>query len=122
MTVFSRRETQIMDVLHKRGTATAAEVRADIADPPSYSSVRALLRILEDKGHITHETAGATYVFKPAVSKKRARSAALKRFVDTFCGGSPEELVAALLDTHAPKPKELDAMMEMIAKAKQGGR
>lgn len=118
----SRREAQIVEVIHRRGEATAAEVREGLSDPPSYSSVRALLRILEDKGHVTHEEVGPRYVFRTAVSKKRARSAELRRFVDTFCGGSAEELVAALLDSHSPSGKERKAMMELIANVKKRGR
>ncbi len=84
----SRRERQIMDVIYRRGRATAAEVLDDIPDPPGYSAVRAMLRLLEEKGHVRHEQDGPRYVFLPIVNRDRARKSALKHVVRTFFDGS----------------------------------
>ena len=92
-----------MDALHARRQATAAEVLAVIPDPPSYSAVRALLRILEEKGHIKHRREGARYVYLPRVSRTTASRSALKRVLSTFFGGSVNEAVAALLDVSDTK-------------------
>src|SRR5579863_6063453 len=86
----SRRERQIMDFLYQHGPATVGDVRAGIADPPSYSAVRSLLRVLEDKGHVLHADAGRAYVYRPAVAAERARRSVLKHVVRTFFGGSAE--------------------------------
>src|SRR3954468_13494467 len=94
----SRRERQIMDVIYRRGRATAAEVLEDIPDPPSYSAVRAMLRLLEEKGHVRHEQDGPRYIFLPTVNRDRARKTALKHVVRTFFDGSATDAVAALLD------------------------
>src|SRR5256885_10489858 len=94
----SRRERQIMDVIYRRGRATAAEVLDDIPDPPSYSAVRALLRLLEEKGHVRHEQDGPRYIYTPIVNRDRARRSALKHVVRTFFDGSATDAVAALLD------------------------
>src|SRR5271166_2080161 len=91
----SRRERQIMDVLHARGRATAAEVLAALPDPPGYSAVRALLRILERKGHLKHRNEGARYVYLPRVSRQAASRSALKRVVSTFFAGSVAKTMAA---------------------------
>jgi BlaI family transcriptional regulator, penicillinase repressor len=120
----SRRERQIMDALHQRGRATAAEVQAALPDPPSYSAVRALLRILEEKGHIKHCTEGARYVYLPRVSREAARRSALKRVVSTFFQGSVAQMMAALLesaDTRLPE-SELDQLQQMIDQARKEGR
>src|SRR5208283_4418518 len=95
----SRRERQIMDALHHRGSATAAEIQAALPDPPSYSAVRALLRILEEKGHLKHRREGARYVYLPRASRDTARRSALRRVVATFFQGSVAQAVAALLET-----------------------
>src|ERR1035438_2718580 len=95
----SRRERQIMDALHQRGRATAAEVQAAIPEAPSYSAVRALLRILEDKGHIKHHREGARYVYLPRAKQETARRSALKRVVSTFFQGSVPQAMAALLES-----------------------
>src|SRR2546425_5983894 len=92
---FSRRERQIMDVLHARGRATAAGVLAALPDPPGYSAVRALLRILEYKGHVKHRREGARYVYLPRLSRETARRSALKRVVATFFQGSATQAMAA---------------------------
>jgi predicted transcriptional regulator len=120
----SRRERQIMDVLHARGRASAAEVLTALADPPSYSAVRALLRILEDKGHIKHQTEGAKYMYLPRVSRRAASRAALQRLVSTFFAGSVSQAVAALLehaDTELSGP-ELEKIDKLIQEARKEGR
>jgi len=94
----SRRERQIMEVVYEIGRASAADVRERMPDPPSYSAVRAMLRILEDKGHIRHEQDGPRYVFLPTVPHEQASENALRRIVRTFFDGSPEGAMAALLD------------------------
>src|SRR5436190_10741817 len=94
----SRRERQIMDVLYRLGRATAAEVREQMPDPPGYSAVRAMLRVLEEKGHIRHEEEALRYVFAPTASRAQATRSALAHLVDTFFEGSTERAVAALLD------------------------
>jgi BlaI family transcriptional regulator, penicillinase repressor len=124
MTPLSRRERQIMDVVFRRGRATAAEVREEMDDPPSYSAVRAQLRTLEEKGHLRHEEDGPRYVYLPRVRPEQARRSALRHLVDTFFGGSAAEAASALLDAHAAKLSagELDQLTAMIAKARREGR
>jgi len=118
----SRRERQIMDVLYQKGRATAAEVMELIPDPPGYSSVRALLRILEEKGHIRHEMEGSKYVFIPSVHRDKAKRSAIRHLVQTFFDGSPEQAVAALLDLSAPglSDEEVDRMTRLIEKSREG--
>lgn len=112
-----------MDVLHRDGAATVAEVLERIADPPGYSAVRALLRTLETKGHIRHREDGPRYVFEPVAAKEEARSAALSHLVATFFEGSTREAVAALLGTEARLEKErVDAILQLIDQARQEGR
>ena len=94
----SRRERQIMEIVYELGKASAADVRERMPDPPSYSAVRAMLRILEEKGHIRHEQDGPRYVFLPTVPREQASENALRRLVRTFFDGSPEGAMAALLD------------------------
>ncbi len=120
----SRRERQIMDVLYQRGKASAADVREGISDPPSYSAVRAMLRVLEEKGHIAHSMDGVKYVFSPTVRRDKAKRSALKHLLDTFFNDSPEQVVAALLDVSSTRltRAELDRMAEIIDKAKQEGK
>ena len=120
----SRRERQIMEIVYERGRATAAEVRAHMPDPPSYSAVRAQLRILEDKGHLRHEQDGPRYVFLPTVPREEARETALRKLVRTFFGGSPEGAMAALLDLEGGQLDEaaLERLAEMIDGAKREGR
>ena len=117
----SRRERQIMDILIARGKASAADVQTAMADAPSYSAVRATLRIMEEKGHIRHEQQGATYLYLPKVAPERARRSALRHMLDTFFNGSPEQIMAALLDGK-PSPGELDRIAEMIERARKQGR
>ena len=118
----SRRERQIMDVIYQRGQATAAEVADAIPDPPSYSAVRALLRILEEKGFLRHEQQGLRYVFLPTVKRASARRSALKGLVRTFFDGSVEQTVAALIDQQKPSPEELDRLAELIDRARKEER
>jgi predicted transcriptional regulator len=117
----SRRERQIMDALYRRGRASAAEIQESIADAPSYSAVRALLRILEDKGHIRHEQDGAKYVYLPAVSPERAKRSALRHLLETFFNGSVETAVATLLDEKSAKlePAALERIGRLIDEAKK---
>ena len=120
----SRRERQIMDVLHAKESATAAEVRAALPDPPGYSAVRALLRILEEKGHARHREEGARYVYLPRASKQAASRSALKRVVATFFQGSVSQAMAALLekaDTELSNT-ELNQLEQIIKQARKEGR
>ena len=120
----SRRERQIMDVLHARGQATAAEVLAALPSPPGYSAVRALLRILEGKGHIRHRREGAHYVYLPRTSPDKARRSALHRVVETFFQGSAVGAMAALLETKDSEfsDEELTRLQGLINKARKEDR
>ena len=120
----SRRERQIMDALHQRGEATAAEVQAALPDAPGYSAVRALLRILEEKGHARHRREGARYVYLPRVKPETARRSALKRVVATFFQGSVTQAVAALLETADTRlsDSELLELQRAIEQARKEGR
>ena len=111
-----------MDVIYQRGAATAAEVADAIPEPPSYSAVRALLRILEEKGYLRHEQQGIRYVFLPTVRRASARRSALKGLVRTFFDGSVEETVAALLGQEKLSAEELDRLAELIDRARKEGR
>ena len=124
LTGLSRRERQIMDVLYKRGRASAAEVREAMEDAPSYSAVRAMLRVLEEKGHVRHQAEGLKYIYVPSVDRDKAKRSAVKHVLDTFFSGSPDQVVAALLDvsTRRITREELDRMAEMIEKAKKEGK
>jgi predicted transcriptional regulator len=119
----SRRERQIMDFLYQHGRATAADVQANLPEPPSYSAVRAMLRVLEEKGHVHHQQDGPRYVYRPRVGRDRAKRSALRHLVRTFFDGSREQLVAALLDDGAAQlsEDELDRMARLIARARQEG-
>ncbi|MEI6862148.1 MAG: BlaI/MecI/CopY family transcriptional regulator [Verrucomicrobiota bacterium] len=118
---FTRRERQIMDVIYARGEATAAEVQAGLPAAPSYSTVRALLRILEDKGFLRHREDGPRYRFRPTQAPAQARRSALKQVVNAFFEGSVANAVAALVDTAEEKlpPEELIRLEAIIHKAKQ---
>src|SRR5579872_2082492 len=89
----SRRERQIMDILYQRGRGSASDVHQALPDRPSYSAVRAKLRVLEEKGHVRHEEAGLRYIFLPTLPREKAKLSALKRLLDTFFGGSTEKAV-----------------------------
>jgi BlaI family penicillinase repressor len=117
----SRRERQIMDALIARGCGSVTEIQTAIPDPPGYSAVRATLRIMEEKGHIRHEQQGASYVYFPKVAPARAKRSALRHMLDTIFNGSPEQVMAALLDSR-PSPESLDRIAAMIETARQRGR
>ena len=116
----SRRERQIMDILYQRGKAAASEVLEAMPDPPSYSAVRAMLRVLEEKGHVKHQAEGLKYVYVPTVARDKAKRSAVKHLLDTFFTDSPAQVVAALLDVSATRltREELDRMAEMIERVK----
>jgi len=120
----SRRERQIMDILYRLGSATAAEVQEHLPEAPSYSAVRALLRILEDKGHLKHEYDGPRYVYAPIVSRPVAQKSALKQIVRTFFDGSASQAVAALLDMSAKdlSESELERLANLVEQAKREGK
>ncbi len=117
----SRRERQIMNIVYERGRATAAEVRGAMPDPPSNSAVRAMLRILEDKGHLHHEQDGPRYIFLPTVPREEARGKALNRIVRTFFDGSAEGAMAALLDLDGGRldTEALGRLSNLIEKARR---
>ena len=118
---FSRRERQIMDILYKLERASVGQVLSKLADKPSYSTVRAQLRVLEEKGHVRHEEHGLRYVYGPAVPRDVARRSALRHLVETFFDGSTEKVVAALLGGEVDRisPEELDRLAHLIAKGRQ---
>ena len=117
----TRRERQIMDVLYKLERATVAEVLAQVTGQPSYSTVRAQLRVLEDKGHVRHEEHGLRYVYVPTVARDVARRSALRHLVETFFDGSSEKLVAALLGGEVARisPEEFDRIARLISKSRK---
>src|ERR1051325_11295048 len=100
-TSLSRRERQIIDILYRKKAATALEVLEALPDPPSYSAVRAALRILEEKGHVRHEKQGAKYVFIPTLDRNKARRTAVRHLIQTFFDGSAEKAASTLLDMSA---------------------
>lgn len=119
----SRRERQILDALYAAGRATAAEIQNAIPDPPSYSAVRTLLRILEDKGHVRHEQDGNRYVYLPTVERQSAQRSALRHMLNTFFSGSATQAMAALLDEDSlelPK-KDVDRLKALIERASKEG-
>jgi len=119
----SRRERQILEILYQRRKASATEVRDAMEDAPSNSAVRTLLRVLEGKGHVKRRAEGLKYVYLPAIAADKARRSAVKHLLDTYFEGSPEQIVAALLDVSSTQltREELDRMTEMIEKAKSEG-
>jgi predicted transcriptional regulator len=119
----TRRERQIMDILFRRGRATAAEVMSDLPGESSYSTVRTQLRVLEQKGHVRHEQDGVRFIYKAVVPRTAARKSALRHVVETFFDGSPEKLVAALLGGEAAKlsDEQFDRIADMITRARKGG-
>jgi predicted transcriptional regulator len=121
MKTLSRRERQILDFLYNRGKATAAEILAGLPDPPGYSAIRALLRILEEKGHVKHQQDGVRYVFLPVVPRQKARTEALKHLLETFFDGSAANAAEALVDGSAARlaPEELERLERLIAKARK---
>ena len=118
-----RRERQIMDILHRRGHATAAEVRADLPDPPSYSAVRAMLGLLEKKGYVQHAWDGPRHVHRPTGNPDEVRRSAARHLLRTFFGNSTESAVAAMLGA-SEKPlsdEELDRLAKVIEQARRKG-
>ena len=120
----SRRERQIMEILYQRGKASASAVREAMEDAPSYSAVRAMLRVLEEKGHVRHQAEQLRYVYLPVVPRNKAKRSEVKRLLDTFFEGSPEQVVAALLDVSSTRltHDELDRMAALIEQARKEGR
>ncbi|MEO8051538.1 MAG: BlaI/MecI/CopY family transcriptional regulator [Acidobacteriota bacterium] len=124
MNTLSRRERQILDILYARGRATSAEILEALPDPPGYSATRALLRILEQKGHVRHEEDGPRYVFFPRVSRERASVNALRHVLNTFFDGSAVAAATALVDGSASKlsSMELDRLEALIERARKEGK
>lgn len=120
MKTLSGRERQILDILYGRGRATAAEIQAALPDPPGYSAIRALLRILEEKGHVRHQADGPRYIFPPRIPRDRARRSALRHLLRTFFDDSAGQVVAALFDVSAAKitPQELDRIEALIERTR----
>jgi predicted transcriptional regulator len=120
----SRRERQIMEILYRHGKASVAQVMEGMEDAPGYSAVRAMMRVLEDKGHVRHQAEGLKYVYLPVVNREKAKRSAVKHLLDTFFSEAPEQVVAALLDvsSHRLTKEELDRMAEMIEQAKKEGK
>jgi predicted transcriptional regulator len=121
--VLTRRERQIMDIIYRRGRATASEVMEDLSGEPSYSTVRTQLRVLEAKGHVHHEEEGPRFVYMAAVPRHAARKSALRHLIDTFFEGSTENVVGALLGGEGARlsEDELERIAELVAKAKKDG-
>jgi BlaI family transcriptional regulator, penicillinase repressor len=117
----SRRERQIMDILYRRGKATAGEVMGELHGNPSYSTVRTQLRVLEEKGHVRHDEEGLRYVYAPATARRAARKSALRHLVDTFFDGSAEQTVAALLGGEGARlsEEELERIAKLVTKARK---
>lgn len=120
----SRRERQIMDIIYELNEATVAQVLDKIPSPPSYSSIRALLRVLEEKGHLVHKQEGPRYIYSPTLSREKARKNALKHVMKTFFDNSTEDIVAALLDISDDNLSKQDyqRIQELIKKARKEGR
>ncbi len=120
----ARRERQIMDVIHQLGEATVGEVLDQLADPPSYSSVRTMIRLLESKGLLSHRQDGKRYVYKAIQSREAASKSALRKLMDVFFAGSATDAVAAILDVSSEslEPGDLDRMARLIRQAKAEGK
>jgi BlaI family penicillinase repressor len=120
----SRRERQIMEILYRRGKASVSDVKDGMEDAPGYSAVRAMMRVLEDKGHVKHQAEGLKYVYVPVVTREKAKRSAVKHLLDTFFSEAPEQVVAALLDVSSQRltNQELDRMAGMIEKARKEGK
>jgi predicted transcriptional regulator len=120
----SRREREIMAALYKLGRATAAQIQAEIADPPSYTAIRTLLTILEKKGHVRHDSDGPRYVYEPKVARDEMGSRAFRSLLKTFYDNSVSDAVAAMLSSEDARvsSEELDRLAKLIAKAREEGR
>ena len=123
-TTLTRRERQIIDTLYRLGRGTVGEVLKDLPGEPNYSTVRAQLGVLEDKGHIRHEEVGLRYVYVPIVPRHAVRQSALQHIVDTFFEGSTHKVVAALLggDAGNVSDEDLDRITDLVRKARKGKR
>jgi len=123
-TPLSKRERQIVDILYRSKTATVGDILKALPDPPTYSAVRATLRILEEKGHIRHEPGSLPYRYTPTIAPHHARRSALRHVVDTFFDGSVEQVVSTLLDESASSlsPDQLDHLHQLISKARSQGQ
>jgi BlaI family penicillinase repressor len=123
LSVLTRRERHIMDILFRLGRATAEEVMKELSGNPSYSTVRTQLRVLEQKGHVRHEEVGRRFVYEPAVRRRAVSKSALRHVVDTFYGGSVEKVVAALLGGETPRlsEPELKRIANMVEKVRKEG-
>lgn len=119
--VLSRRERQVMDIVYRRGAATAAEVMQELPDPPTYSAVRSALRVLVERGHLKHRQDGARYVYVPTVPREKAQRSALRHLLRTFFGGNAEEVVNALVEEEQISPEELARLARLIEQARAGG-
>jgi predicted transcriptional regulator len=124
LTGLSRRERQIMEILYRGGKASVSDVMEGMDDAPGYSAVRAMMRVLEDKGHIKHRAEGLKYVYVPVVTREKAKRSAVKHLLDTFFSEAPDQVVAALLDVSSNRltKEELDRMAAMIEKARKEGK
>jgi predicted transcriptional regulator len=120
----TRREREIMDIVYRLGRASAQDVLNNLAEPPSYSAVRALLRLLEERGHVKHVEEGARYVYLPAVARGEARKKAIAHVVSTFFGGSVEQAMLTLVESSRAKlsKDELDRLAEIVEQARQEGK
>jgi len=123
-TKLSRRERQIMDILYRLGRGSTGDVLAELSGDPNYSTVRTQLRVLEEKGHLRHEADGNRFIYFPTVPRHAVRQPALKHLVETFFGGSPEKVLAALIGTEGSRlsDEELDRLAQLIEKARKAGR
>ncbi len=120
----SKREREVMDIIYRLGQATAADVREHLAAPPSYSSVRSTLSVLEQKGHLAHEFDGNRYIYRPTMQREKARLTALDHLLTTFFDGSAADVVAALLESRQSdlSEKELEQLSQLVAQARKAGR
>lgn len=121
---FSKREKEMMDIIYRRGQATAAEVLEEMPDPPSYSAVRATLRVLENKGHLRHLDDGTRYVYEPVVNRERASRSALNNLMETFFDDSAEKAVAALLEARSDQlsDQDYDRIKKLVDRVRREGR
>lgn len=116
----SRRERQILEVIFRNGRATAQDVLAQLPDPPTYTSVRGLLRVLETKGHVRHEEEDGRYIYFPTMTRQRAAKSALRNVISTFFDNSPSAAMAALLGGQKSlSEEELDRLENLVSKARK---
>jgi predicted transcriptional regulator len=121
---FGRRERQIVEILYRLGKASVADVLAELPDPPSYSAVRGMLTLLEEKGHVRHKRDGMRYVYTPAIAPAKARQSALRQLVSTFFQGSSTAAAAALLEMSGEElsTEEREQLSALIARREKEGR